>query len=369
MMNDNDDILDFITSKQIIYGRHLAISITNKCALKCKHCISNSTMHELDMPDNILSGIAGELKYLNDKVKLITITGGEPFLRPESIYTISNAAHNTGIKTAVISSAYWAMLFQDAKNIIKKFGNIDIFCFSTDAYHLEYVPLSNVQNAYEAAQELGKTAKIQLSIQRNPSEHEQQLLEQIRHFAGDDLLTQEIYPVGRGADLSIEYPFSRKTPFTPCFSNGPFITYNGIALPCCCALVSTNKINKNNPITLGYLPVHSLSQIYERIPLHPIFQYIRLWGFYSLIEHLKTKQILNLPENHLDFSPCYTCLQLFSNPSAITALNSLKEETEFRLSVAAGLWNEMQDSRMLENLFKTQTFQNEVLRNYEQYGT
>lgn len=63
------------------------IEITRECNLECEHCLRGDAQ-DLSIPPNYIDVLFSQVEYINS----LTITGGEPSLRPELIYYIKESA-------------------------------------------------------------------------------------------------------------------------------------------------------------------------------------------------------------------------------------------------------------------------------------
>ena len=83
---------------------HLNIEVTHRCNLRCVYCFNDSGVKHENEPDIIFW-----LKYLrhklDDGLQSILITGGEPFMWPETIELLESA-QQMGLKTSILSNGY-----------------------------------------------------------------------------------------------------------------------------------------------------------------------------------------------------------------------------------------------------------------------
>ena len=91
-----------LASKKELFPRAITLFLTNRCNLLCEHCGQNSSKA---LPDELSLDEILELipKLLELKVKYVSFSGGEPFLR-EDIFEIIKAFKNNGFIVGVISN-------------------------------------------------------------------------------------------------------------------------------------------------------------------------------------------------------------------------------------------------------------------------
>ncbi len=60
----------------------LELEITKRCNLSCRHCYNNSTSNSLaELPWSYIQAVLAP--FISDRLRFLTITGGEPFLHPQ----------------------------------------------------------------------------------------------------------------------------------------------------------------------------------------------------------------------------------------------------------------------------------------------
>jgi organic radical activating enzyme len=355
-----DEIDELISRRQKNYGTQLTISLTNRCPLQCEHCIVNASYFRgNDLDQDMIRHIGEQLHTLQGSVKLISVTGGEPFLREYELKLLLKMAH-PWLKIGVVTSGYWARSLNDAIDLVNEYPEISHYNISTDIYHQRFVPLEYIRNAYQAVKSRQKTAVIRFTEGYGSSEIESQLLREIQSFAGNEVAVQDLIPFGRAGQLKQQFPYTAQKPPIPCLSDGPLICEDGKVLPCCSALAS---IKNEHPLILGSVKLHELPVIYKNIHTNTIFQFLRLWGSGRLFQLLKATSLSGLlPKKHLDFNPCYTCAMLFSKPEICEYLTKMALDAEVRLKVASGLWHYFQDPIFIDELFyNNENFKSEVI--------
>jgi hypothetical protein len=87
----------------------------------------------------------------------ITIVGGEPLLNVDLIIKITGIARKYGVgKIGVDSNASWATTIEKAIAILTRVKDANISLgISADAFHQNFIPMSCVSNALEAARRIG----------------------------------------------------------------------------------------------------------------------------------------------------------------------------------------------------------------------
>lgn len=272
---------------QVNSNNRITFSITESCPLKCKHCVISS----IDPLDNekTLSvyqayEYAKQIKYLKNKgIDLISFTGGEPFIAPIQLKTLSDACAKNSIKSSVLTSCYWANSEENATKIVKAFSNISYWNLSTDIYHEEFVKRDNIINAAEAILKQNKSLKIRIATTLPFNEEYQELYNDLKNkLPGVSIATQKIIKLGRGAsiDTNLESSYSSSS---PCTSTGMAVRSDGTLSPCCANLFveRENYFFRTNVNEVGLKRAHDiwindlLLQLIRAIGFSPILMWIK----------------------------------------------------------------------------------------------
>jgi len=90
-------------------------------------------------------------------IKWFYFEGGEPFLYYQTMLWGLREAEKLGYKLGIVTNAYWATSFDDAKEWLKPISEIGIsdLSISDDAYHYDSTEENLAKYAYEVARELG----------------------------------------------------------------------------------------------------------------------------------------------------------------------------------------------------------------------
>jgi MoaA/NifB/PqqE/SkfB family radical SAM enzyme len=168
----------------------VALLTTLQCPLQCSHCIYECSPHVTERMT------IGQLKRYVDQIasvgiRLINLSGGEPFLLGRDLDEIVEYSTKKGIDVHVITAAHWATSKQAAVERLRRLADrgLRFLILSCDDYHQEFVPLQSVKNAIEAAVELDISFHInviytsQSKITKGFLEEElKELLEDNRHY-------------------------------------------------------------------------------------------------------------------------------------------------------------------------------------------
>lgn len=345
---------NFVEERQKKYGSLLAFSITNSCPLKCKHCIVDANSSYESITDVDYNFYLNQILNLNKRIEQISITGGEPFYVPEKLKIFERFCSANKIQLGVVTSAYWATSLGKAEEIINKFEGISHYSISTDKYHLKYVSIKSIRNAYLKAKYLGKKIVIRVSGETEESIKYNSELYNIYKFVDkkEEIVFQRLLPFGRAKiNCKDSFIYVDKPSHIPCLSNAPVIRENGIVEPCCGSIIS---LQGKHPLVLGNVLKDDISNIFLKIKTNWLFNYIRLWGLNDFIEIIEKSHLKNkLPKKYLQDDICTTCCALFSDCEISEYLFNLSNFLSFRLKVALGLYYYLDDVSSLNYIKET----------------
>ena len=106
-------------------------------------------------------------------------------------------------------------------------------------------------------------------------------------------------------------------------------------------------------MSVGDLREASLPELYRRLQSHAVLQFVRVWGFSSLFERMRSAGLAGFfPGGHLQLSPCATCSALCRIPELCGFFETLMADSWFRLQVASGRHLVLDESEMLDLLLQ-----------------
>ncbi len=333
------------------FGCHLSISLTDRCPLKCTHCIVSSLPSNdftLDLSIASAKKIASELGDLSKDIRQISFTGGEPFLVIPQMKLIIDAANQFSIKTGAVTSAYWANSEHSATKTLLKVVGIDSLTLSYDTYHSEFVTLDNIRNAITASNSMGIKTSIRYCIVPNPDQKVVEELELLRAEFGRIVHTQEVINFGRAEkEIDLLQERSNTVPVLPCLSSGPHIGRDGNVVPCCSAL--DPHISSSHPLALGNQNMQSLKDIFDNAKRNYLLSHIRLWGFEYLVQLLRDHGVFT-ETNFVSEGQCSLCAQIMHNPKCLEVIEKHVSTIDFKVGTAVGAHHYLNDSTLIHDI-------------------
>ena len=258
----------------------VAFCLTGRCVAKCRHCSVRAGWNGTSAADPV--NIERWIRSIGEvaSVEVIGITGGEPFIEEQALCAALSRAQQTGVLTVVYTSAYWAESESAARNVLARLPHIDLLEISTDVFHEEFVPLSNVAFAAAAALEAGTGVWLQINKFQS-----QEFSARLRKAVGQaiidavDLSYAPLLKVGRAADLKLGGPdrYTKELPVSRCdMLTSPLVRPDGSVLACCSEEVYSEP--KASSLHLGSLNQKRFADIIRLACDNPLFLAFRTFG-------------------------------------------------------------------------------------------
>lgn len=149
----------------------VGLLITERCNIECSHCWFESGPGRTGRmtPEEAMGYIdqASEIPT----VEWISFTGGEPFLLPEMLASLTGYASDRGLRTECVTNCFWAKSEEGAQGLLEMLGEngLDAVNISADDFHQRHIPFVRVGNCYKAAKRLGLKIIIMCSAARSSS--------------------------------------------------------------------------------------------------------------------------------------------------------------------------------------------------------
>lgn len=148
-------VYDFFNSEK------LNLLFLYTCNAACAHCITESTPHKKDCLD-LKNAEAVLEKGAEYGKKMLSISGGEPFVKYAYLKHIARKAKSLGYTIFVDTNAFWAYSFERACRVIEEIAACGIKGIfpSASPFHLPFVSLERVQNAILACEAMDMTCEV-----------------------------------------------------------------------------------------------------------------------------------------------------------------------------------------------------------------
>ncbi len=335
----------------------IGMIVTYKCPIACAHCLLEcgpSRKEEVSLED-ARDWISQAALYRNGYIKMLSLTGGEPFFDLERLKKISSHAKNEGLVVTAVTNAFWADTEKHAERTLGSLDSLDALSISTDKYHQARIPYHYIENAITAVESAGLPYSINVCTENMADPYYTALMEKIQERVHSDCIrTVTTFPFGKAADIHTEYHFTQNPPEFSCGScDAPVIFPDGRITACLGPVVD---IPGDHPLVLGNLKNKPLSEIFDAAERKAVIHALRLWGPKQLIASIERAGLgEHLPEEYIRGNICLACHHLMHTPALAEFLATLENDPEFVQLVTYGrmyFLNELPNGTEGENFCK-----------------
>jgi len=289
------------------HGSYIGVLVTTMCPVGCSHCLlacDVSKGRDIDY-DSVLRWLLPDIKFT--PVKTICLTGGEPFFRFKILKHLCKSFSNAGLRTDIVTSAYWASSESVAKKVLNPLikSGISGISFSSDEFHQENIPSSYIRNAVTAAKDAGLNISISyrstgscdnLAAFNFLSNTLGDTISQISHFTVGG--TQ---PLGRACHLEQSgIATSEEGPLRLCPAYSLTIFPPDIVFSCCGGYPTDLS-----PLVLGHPGDRPFSEVYYQWRNSLISLILEVAGITQLLKIARDNNLEDDLPNDPD--PCDTC--------------------------------------------------------------
>lgn len=334
---------------------NIGLLVTYKCQVACPHCIIEAGPHRTEEMaiDDTLDWIRQIADYHEGRVKVLSLTGGEPFYDLGTLKTISDHGAAQGLLVSAVTNAYWASSRKQAVSILRALPSLRFLSFSADVYHQIHIPFERVRNAILAAEECGVPYSIAACTENETDDGYRAIVDRLHEITDDErILTAITFRAGRALKKSggkSRYETSDDPPRSACAAGAsPIIFPDGRVMACIGPVID---LKSSHPLVLGDLRRESLAEILDRAQHNVVLHAIRIWGPRKLIAELEAGGLGgHLPETYVKDSVCHACYDLMADGAITDFLSQLAQQPDFSHKVAYGRLYFMNEPEMLTAL-------------------
>lgn len=320
----------------------LGLHITDTCPIRCRHCWTESGPERRERMDAELAAAAVRQAGESGEVRVILISGGEPFAAlPVLRSALAAAESQPRLSTLVVTNAFWAKTPDAAAKMLGRLPKIDFLDVSIDPFHEEFLPRTSVRNALEAALAAGSTPILSICAWGG---REDPYMAEIEAFLGPELSSRvefscnQIEKNGRAESLTHPGPrkWKRELPDRPCDrANRPVMMPDGEVVACCNTAVAIRPESK--PLRHGNLADRSFAEISADAKRDVLVEAIRVLGPKHLAEELRERGFADrFDKFYREGDICALCADLFATSEQRAALNEIAADPEFQARVELG---------------------------------
>jgi MoaA/NifB/PqqE/SkfB family radical SAM enzyme len=331
---------------------NIGFVLTYKCQVACPHCLLEAgpnRTEEVKLED-ALEWISQIAKYRRGYVKMISLTGGEPFFDIDKLKKIARFGKKNGLTVTAITNAFWADSVYKAEDILADLPEIEKLGISTDKYHVKDIPFERVKNAIAAVEKVGKEYSVIVCTESSEDAEYRELIEKLLNITKEENINTTVtFPFGRAFNIIEEGIFSKspQPPACACITGGsPIIFPNGDVIGCIGPVIN---ISKEHPLKYGNLFKYSLEDILNSAEKNVVLHTIRIWGPHKLVSIIQNSEYRKyLPNEYISDFICHTCYNLLNNDKLFNFYNDLQKSEEYAEMIAYARIYYLKETQMAE---------------------
>lgn len=329
----------------------IGLMLTYKCQVRCPHCIVQASPQRTEQVQvaEAWDWIRQLAAYRSGWVRILALTGGEPFYDLGILKAVAQYAHECGLTVTAVTNAFWASSVEKAVGLLNELTAISNVAFSTDVYHQVAIPIAYVRNAVAAAELCRRPYLISVCTDNERDEGYLAIMRQLREFTDEGhIRTATALPVGRALlELgTAKYDTTETPPVAACTSSSPIIFPDGRIVACIGPII---ELTTPHPLVLGNLREEPLAEILERAQANTLLHMIRIWGPHKLVALVRAAGLGQyLPERFIASTICDTCYRLMASPPIVRYLEQLAHDPEWQRMAAYGRAYYMEEPEMMQ---------------------
>lgn len=306
----------------MIEWESIAMLLTNKCNIKCEHCLINAGPENKDLfdiycIDNIING----MNMVG--IKVVGITGGEPLVFKKYLKYLCCKFNEFGISSMIATNAFWAPTLQDADNLVGEMKNWGVrkLILSLDEYHQKWIPAQNVFNAVKMA--IQHEIRYEVHISALNVEIANKYYNLLMEKSIFNVYVNAIEIVGRAKSLDLKNMSADLRIFSCKKVANPMILLNGDVIACCDLLVAPEyNPDIKSPLYLGNIYRDNLSKILKDASKNPCLILLQKHGPDGILKQL-LKTSNNPDIKRVNHEGCKLCYWLLNNEKRAKEVISL----------------------------------------------
>jgi organic radical activating enzyme len=254
------------------------LSLTRRCPLHCAHCSTRSTPHAEQHPAEPFLRLVASFRA-DERPDVVSLTGGEPLLRPRLVAQLAELATRSGSSTMLLSGMFFAAGRRTPPAIRRALEPVDHVSASIDRFHEREVPRAAVLSMLRSLLDDGKQVSVHLTGDHADDPYLDRVIGEIRRGLDDrcPIYVALVAPVGRAADWVGSCELPRASEAEPCrLASWPVVAFDGTVVAC----ASQAAIDGPTPahLRLGDAAVDDWATIARRARESAMLRAIRTFG-------------------------------------------------------------------------------------------
>jgi len=326
---------NFIDVKGCIEPQYFGIYLTYRCPAQCDHCCFNSDIYkEEHIPlDYVLCSISQAAEI--QSIRAVVFTGGEPLFNQDILLKSIRYAHDSGLMTRIVTSAFWANSEKRATTVLQTLAEAGLneIVVSYDDNHASFIRESNIVNAFRATSDLNVKFSVNVCIEpgcKIDRHYIERMLDLKKNQTQIQIEEAWINTTGRAKNETSEKQHRRKgrpeVQLGPCnlVLRAPALTPTGKILACC------GTIPYRDGLAIGDIKAISLMKALNRAYQNPLLKWIAFEGPAAVLEKITANETRPITTSDLDGN-CHACDLLFSSPKYLALAQNEVEGARKRL--------------------------------------
>lgn len=217
-------------------GAGLFVTLTERCPLHCAHCSTRSGRFGRTLDAELLGRFVASFTA-DTRPEVMMFTGGEPMLHARTVVELAAAARPIGVRTAVLTGAYFARRGLRPAALEAVAAAVDHLSVSIDAFHEREVPRAEVFALLRWLLDRGVHTSVHAVGEGPDDPYLADLTTAVTGTFGPEvpMLVTAIAPVGRARDRALAAAAPpHGTAVLPCpLAAWPVVTVDGTVTACC----------------------------------------------------------------------------------------------------------------------------------------
>jgi len=322
-------------NSKIIPPTTISLLTTFQCTASCKNCCFGCTpaIKAKMTLKQMMEYVDKSIDAYSETIKVLVLTGGEPFLLGEFLPKIINYATNKGLSVRVVTNGYWAkndkIAYKKLQHLVE--SGLKEINFSTGDDHLEWVSYDNIVYGCMAAGELGITCIVNVESHDKAKFKAEQIKndERLIPYFEKSKNNNTIFSVGssiwikfnKDSDISYTTLLINNENNTACRSLFNTIVINPYAQMIACCGLSSERIL---PMRLGDVKKNNITSLYNT----QFDDFLKIWLFtegpLSILKFIYQKREISF--GNMTGHICDICAEIFKDSENIITLKSHYKE-------------------------------------------
>jgi MoaA/NifB/PqqE/SkfB family radical SAM enzyme len=318
----------FLANEPIINYQHLGVATSWRCNADCAHCfVPEKQRLQGKYNRNLIDRILGDLP---SAIRILSFTGGEPFLAPEYLLKEIEKVGRTRRKSTVVTNGLWLGRHVNAGSLLRKAysAGLRTLSISCDSYHRSRLKKTEIIDLLRLARKIGLAVNI-----KGVGQGSCKVIQEIDKSGAligqkDAIAYYDLDNVGNAANLPIDLVQNHN--ITRCSRIVyPFVTPTGDVYACCPTRIFEIQ---NDVLWLGNVGRKPMSDILDRSSRDYLLTALLALGPKELNKMIDVKVNLEKPRYQ-----CELCVSLLNDASKVKEIRQrIARDRKLRKKIVGG---------------------------------